>query len=203
MQLWTWQKKCFSLSKGKIDSQKHSPYLNDPNIPKSERQRFQKVYAKLWEQLGTNQFLWCYTQEEAAKSEQSKLEYKGEVLWEIDMPENQIFRIVCGVAWNWILTGKKCNASKKLRHVWWREAHSDHYVMQKLEQDFHDYWAAKSGQKLWDTLFLNKAILSDKTKLLYKSIEECITVLVQYPIKKSWIISSRHWCDVFPEDEIS
>ncbi|HIJ70025.1 MAG TPA: hypothetical protein HPP87_01525 [Planctomycetes bacterium] len=177
MRLWTWQKKDFSLTEGKVESLEHSDYLNHPCIPECEKALFREAYKKLRERLGTGQFLWCFANEEEAKNNPSKLEYEGKVLWEIEVPDNSIFRIVCNTAWNIIIgTGP---SSEKYR----------------LVENFDDWWRAITFDETWNMLFVDKGKL--KHSLLREMIKGCTQVIIRHPVEKEWVKGSWPWKDVY------
>lgn len=142
MRLWTWQSKDFSIidSLKKVDSLKYSRYLAE-RIPESIRSQFSPVYQRLWDILGTNQFHWYYTEEKDAKSKECNLEYnKGEILWEVDVPIDHIFKIVCSVAWNYLL-GKR-NYRNLIRGMY------GFILDEEFEENFNLFWGQKDEDQL-------------------------------------------------------
>lgn len=164
MQLWTWQKKGFSLidSENTLDSRTHSGYYND----------HKEDFEKLWGKLGTAQFLWCYTEKEDTFSQASMLEYKDHDLWELDVPVELIFKNICSIAWSWILQNCRCSPPPELRMSWRREHPNE---SRQKEEDWHCYWEKKNTEELWGALFLPNIIITP-----------CSTALVRYPLDPVW-----------------
>lgn len=158
MKLWTWQKKGFSLidSVKPVDSRIHSDYYNE----------HEEQFEKLWDRLGTTQFLWCYTEKEDAFSQVSEGEYVDHVPWELAV--DSIFQNICTTAWNLILDAGRCSPPSK-RETWKRE-YPDNF--RKKIEDWHRFWEKKTTKELWDTLFMPKEIITP-----------CSTVLVRYPLE--------------------
>ncbi len=193
MRLWTWQKKGFSLTRGKVEGLKHSDYLNGPCMPECEKARFREAYKKLRERLGTDQFLWFFTNEEEAKNNPSKLGYEGKVLWEIDVPENEVSKLVwiCPKAWRWIIYREDGWPSKKFDHLY---AVLNDFYLSRMEKsysrdqfckEYSNYWQELSDDKLWEAVFYNCGI------------RECQNTLVYHPVEKGWIKGSWAWKDVY------
>ena len=126
MKLWTWQKKDFSLTNAEkpIDSRTHSDYYID----------YKDQLERLWDTLETTQFIWCYTEKEDVFSEASKRAYKNHVLWELDVPDDLIFKNPCSIAWHWILQGCRCSPPSKLKEAWRRECLN---TSRQKENDWH------------------------------------------------------------------
>ena len=185
MRLWTWQNKGFSIAdpEHQVDSSTYSRYLNYPCA--SERQRFREVYEKFWKLLGTKQFHWYYIHEEDAKNEATILEYtSGEVLWEVDVPEEDVFAFVCSVAWSRLL-GRDV-IPERLRNRWKRE---QPWRYEELKGEFEDYWRKQRTEDIWDRLLLDKrAFFSQTANLVFCEVMNvCCQVLLHHPIDESWI----------------
>jgi len=173
MQLWTWQKKGFSLSdpKGQVESPTHSDYYEE----------HKEIFERLWEILGTSQLLWCFVEKEEAMSKASELEYKGKVLWELDVPAKHICHNVCSIAWHWILHGCRCHLPVKLRRCW-KEKFPNRF--RELENKFHHFFGRKTREELWEALVLD-GIVTD-----------CTTPLICYPVREAWIKGNTPWENV-------
>lgn len=188
MRLWTWQKKDFSLIRGKVEGLEHSDYLS----PECGKGRFSEAYKKLWERLGTDQFLWFFTDEEETKNNPSKLEYKGKVLWEIEVPENEASKLVwiCPKAWNWIICRRECLPHKKFEHLFKilndRSLMRTPYSRVQFCEEYNIYWQELSDDKLWEAAFYNCC-----------GVRECQNALVYHPVEKEWIKGYWAWKDVY------
>jgi len=167
MKLWTWQGKGFSLTKGILDSRKYSAFYKDNS----------EAFEKLWRKLGTCQIVWCYHTKEEATFKNLKNDYKGKVLWELDVPEKHILKRgnICSVAWHWILTRNKgadniCDIPQMFKK-WFRIAKTKR---RECEKGFHDGWKNKTTEELWDALFLDDIV------------RDCSQLLVPYPVEDTW-----------------
>ena len=154
MKLWTWQGKDFSLTNGNLDSRKYSAYYK----------RYPEAFEEFWRRLGTCQIIWCYQTKEQATFNCLKKGYKGNVLWELDVPDKHILKHgnICSVAWSWILNRCKCKPPFKMD--------------KDLSQSFECFWESKTESELWKLLFLDDIV------------RVCSQLLIRYPVKKSWII---------------
>jgi hypothetical protein len=168
MQLWTWQKPEFDITDPNtpVESKKYSEYLNCDS---------RKKYEKLWSILGTDQFHWYYADKKEATDSCSLLEYKGKVLWELDVPEDQIFKRMCCMTWHWILNNSNASPPKIFEHFlnmyWWPNRTT-------FEKDCNKHWRDMSSKQLWDCLFYD---CGDK---------QCYQVLVRHPVDVSWVIKN-------------
>jgi len=165
MKLCTWQKKGFSLTDAtqKIDSINCSIYYV----------QHKNKFERLWKQLGTNQFIWCYSTKEDAVCSASTLVYKNHTLWELYIPEDEIFHAICSIAWSRILSNCRCCPPLQLRWAWQR---ADLSKASKVEEEFHQFWDSKKEEELWDILFSLDGIVTP-----------CSTPLVRYPLNEKWI----------------
>jgi hypothetical protein len=176
MHLWTWQKSSVSLTSGEYDALKYSDYVNDLCIKKSERDRFEKAYRKIWKLLGKDKtekikILWCYTDEQEAKK--ARASNKNKVLWKIDVPAGNI-RYICNVAWHWILYGKDgapCLPPENLFQFYHALTKNS---MNQFNKDFNTEWRKMTEDALWNILFRDNLV------------EGCTTAIVIHPVKKTW-----------------
>jgi len=186
MRLWTWQSKDFSIidSKLKVDSLEYSRYLAE-RIPEPERSRFLSLYQRLWAILRTDQYHWYYTEEKDAKSEESKLEYtKGEILWEVKVPIDDIFKIVCSVAWN-RLRKKEPYLTQAIREYLRKTELTYNY--DKLCNKFEEFWKQKTEDQLWGLLLLDLNESHDMSPIFLEIIKPCTQVLLRHPVKEEWV----------------
>lgn len=174
MRLWTCQNKEVELTGGNFNSRKYSSYYNDPSFPKAK-----PAYEKLWDKLGTERVLWCFTKEKDAVDQANTAEVQDQVLWELNVPENfpeDKLKIVCSITWHWIIRGGKC-VPNDLRLKLKRQAYDNKlkFNEDELEKQFNSHWENKSPDQLWEMLFIDK-------------IAEwgCSTVLLQHPVDNSW-----------------
>ena len=180
MRLWTWQRQGFSLTDegSKVDSLKYSVYLN--GSAEEYADIFKKTYKKLWGKLGTDQFHWyCADEDEAKDFADSE---NNVVLWEVEIPDEAIFRRVCSIAWNHLL-GRQL-VPKRLKDYWQSEAPASQLseIIAERTSEFAEFWKGKSEDQLWGMLFLNTCV------------EGCTQVLVQHPLDESWVVKN-------PEEE--
>jgi hypothetical protein len=194
MRLWTWQSKDFSIidPAQKVDSLKYSRYLAE-RIPESIRSQFSSVYQKLWDILGTEQFHWSYTEEKDAKSKESNLEYnKGELLWEVDAPINNIFKIVCSVAWNYLLGNRNL-----IRQIYGFRSTLD----EEFKEKFNLFWGQKNEDQLWGLLLLDLNGLHDPSPIFWEIIKPCTQVLLRHPVKEEWVTKNPFKLDNWWESQ--
>ncbi|MFC1762941.1 hypothetical protein ACFL6U_12790 [Planctomycetota bacterium] len=98
MRVWTWQKEGFDITGSRpVDSARFSDYFG-PDWHPDDQARFRQAYQMLWDILGTDQFHWYYIQQADAEKRNSINENK--LLWTVEVPDNQIFRVVCTCAWS-------------------------------------------------------------------------------------------------------
>ena len=154
MKLWTWQNKKLALTEGRYESRKYSAYyFQNP-----------EAYERLWGELETDQFLWCFIKEEEAKN--NKSQNKGNRLHELDVPSNG--RIDNGnidsYVWHCILFNAPPTPSYEIGR------HND------KRREYLDYWNEKiENNDLWGDLYL-KEIKPNRSQLL-----------IPYPVRKCWI----------------
>ena len=157
MRLWTWQKKGFHLAdkSRRVESMMNSLFLKVVDDP----EHFRQVYTKLYETLGTSQFHWYFTDESEARGQSSHSQWfdRDCVLWEVNVPVGEVFKTVCGIAWNCLLR-ESVVRPRRLCDDWTRLSGYNRSLEKKWEQDFHDFWKGKSEEELWDALFLEKCV---------------------------------------------
>jgi len=181
MLLWTWQNPEFSLTDPdqEVESREKSDYYRDNP----------KAFEELWLRLETDQLLWCYTKEDEAKSKDSRCEYRGKVLWELKVPKDVVWSIICSVAWNLVRSGGAVIPPKSLSDSWvcegWKRPSRLHQIKDELEKEFRDFWIAKKhDDQLWGSMFLDKAILMDESRFVYDTIQGCTQVVIKHPIEQ-------------------
>jgi len=187
MRLWTWQNPDFSLAnkQQKVQSLEYSYYLNAPTISKKAKERHKVAYQKVWERLGTDQILWCFTQYEVAVNKLSSIkefeEIRGCLLWELDAPEDKIIRY-CNAAWECLRSGKPNHPFDV------KEFAPDKW--DKIVKDFKEYWKGKNEQQLLGAMFLDKFVNGCSEAIVFHPVEEC-----SIRIEKNPITEGRWWCD--------
>jgi len=172
MRLWTWQKRGFHLADGSRRVKGLSPFpqlVADPG-------HFRQVYTKLYERLGTSQFHWYFTDESEAKGRNSHLQWfeRDCLLWEVNVPSGEVFKIVCGIAWNCLLM-KSVVRPRRLLGDWKRLSRYNRSLEEKWMQDFDDFWKSKSEEELWAALFLERCV------------DGCTDILLRHPIDDSCV----------------
>ena len=179
MKLWTWQKDGFDITNDStpVDSNNNSRYWNHPN--EQTRAHFRRVYTTLWDKLETDQFHWYYCDENDAKSELSSEEYGANVLWELEIPEDKIWKIACTAAWD-SLRGRTVYPPRFFSLSWQsklinEDAAQSSKNLEKLEENFKEFWHRKNEDELWDLLFLKEIV------------PFCSQVLLKHPVDSSFI----------------
>jgi hypothetical protein len=173
MRLWTWQNPDFSLAnkQQKVESIKYSIYLNHDYIAEEQRNRHKTAYQKVWERLGSDQILWCFTRYEEAIDEASIEEFgnRGYLLWEIDTPEDKIIKY-CVVAWNYLRTGKP-KIPNGFYNSWKNLEISELNKRNKLVKNFEEYWKDKKEQQLLGAMFLEKFVNGCSEAIVFHPVE--------------------------------
>lgn len=154
MKLWTWQNKDLFLTEGHYEPRKHSEFY----------WQNEEAYEKLWEEVETDQFIWCYLAEEEAK--RNRPVNISKLLWELDVPKDAILEKgnIDSVAWHCIVFDDVPTPPPEMS----RPIDIRGYI---------NKWKMKIAEKkLWEILFL------DEIK------PNCSQLLVPYPVKKCWIL---------------
>jgi hypothetical protein len=185
MRLWTWQNPCFSLAnkQQEVKSIEYSIYLNHDCIPEKEKNRHKASYQKVWERLGTNQILWCFTQYEDAVDNASVEEFEkiGCLLWELDAPGDKIIKY-CNTAWECLRFGKPrlpFDVKEFAPDKW-----------DKIVKDFDEYWKGKSDQQLLETMFLKKLVNGCSDAIVFHPVEQYSIRVEKNPKKEN-----KWWCN--------
>ena len=163
--LWSWQTRGFSITEGIVD---HS--LSEFN---QTHYGYRKSCKELVERLGTNQFIWCYTQDEET--------WKNRVKWELEVPKNRVL-FICSITWHWILNRNAeqsigCIPPEKLFNL--ALQFNPGLSRNEFQNRFHDAWRNKTTEELWDALFVDK---------VYGT---CTHALLRYPVQERWV-NKRH-----------
>lgn len=159
--LWSWQTRGFSLTEGSVDhrlsefDKTHDGYRNS--------------CKQLLELLGTDQFIWCDTEDART--------WNHRVKWELEVPKGHVV-LICSIAWHWIMARnaedsvgcvppeKFFNLARKLDPCLSRD---------EFQQRFHDGWKSKTTEELWAALFVNTVQSA------------CTHALVPYTVKAEWV----------------
>lgn len=159
--LWSWQTEGFSLIEGTVDhrlsefDQTHNGYRNS--------------CKEFFELLGTDQFIWCDTEDAGTWSHRVK--------WGLEVPKDHVL-LICSITWHWIMARnagdslgcvppeKFLNLAQKLNPCLSRD---------EFQNRFHDGWRSKTTEELWDALFVDKVQGA------------CTHALVRYPVKAEWV----------------
>ncbi len=195
MKLWTWQSKDFSIidPSKKVDSLKYSPYLAE-QIPESERQRFFKVYKKLWDLIGTCQFHWYSTNKKDVGNPEC---HKGKLLWEVDLPQDRIFKVVCSSAW-FRLIGRNDYVPEYIRDFWFRK---EPWNYDRLEKKFKAFWEKKTEDQLWGLLLLDSSSLRNTSSFFLEIIKQCTQILIRHPVREEWVTKNPFKLDNWWESQ--
>jgi len=161
--LWSWQTPDFSLIKGTVDHWQ--------SIFKKECSGFEKSCKELFERLGTDQFIWCYTYPIEQWQDRER--------WELKVPKDRVLTYTCNVAWHWILAHNgnnytKCCPPERLWHLA-RSHASPPLKWPEFYKKFNDGWRKKTTEQLWDALFVDKVY------------GDCTDVLLRHPVEKGWV----------------
>lgn len=181
MRLWTWQNRKFDITdpNTRVETKSYSKDL-DASYNPDYCNRHLKAYEILWGILKDDQFHWCYTNWEDAINSSSLASYKGKILWELDMPEDMIFKKICGMDWHWIVSDGITLPSnifenlfrKLLPFLFWN------YNKIPFEPFFNQPWRDMKRRQLWDCLFAECGV------------HQCYDVLVHHPVNASWVVKN-------------
>lgn len=164
VQLWSYHLSDFSLIKGCVDPEKSG-----------HARRYRAAYERLWGILGTAQFIWCCTSRECWRRQSGYCE------WQLEVPQNQILRIVDCMVWNGIL-GTRAEPPRPLRTELLVEAMAEFpdapdTAYKWYEERLNQLWSPKGDP--WESLFL-----SDPQDLK-------ADILLEHPIDPSWVLETR------------
>jgi hypothetical protein len=174
VRLWTWQNRKFDITdpKTRVETKSNSKYL-DASCNPGYNVRHLKAYERLWGLLEDDQFHWYHIDWEDAINGSNDEEKKGNVLWELDIPKNRVFRKICNMAWHYIVSdGNTCPAI-----ILWN--HLSVQVAQSFTKDLNQYWKNMKPQQLWDRLFVEFWG------------QPCYQVLVRHPVDTSWLTKDK------------
>lgn len=162
MRLWTYHSPAFSLVEGQYDPEKSAF---------AKQYRF--AYKELWDRVGCKEIIWCCT------SKDSWPRKNGYREWDLDVPVGSFVEIVDSMVWNGILGNDKTGPSGRLRD--WLMAES-----MGMAPGNHYEWYQQEVQRMlhppgdpWESLFLD-----DPYDLR-------ADVLLQHPIDREWVISTK------------
>ena len=110
------------------------------------------------------------------------------MLWEVNVPVGEVvFKKVCSIAWNRLLNQSAIPI--QLTCDWKRLSKFNISLIEKWEQNFHDFGKGNSEEELWDALFLEKCVVG------------CTDILLCYPLDDSWVvrnpIKERKWWKMY------
>jgi hypothetical protein len=171
MKLWSWQTPDFDLTSGKVDHSKSTYYQDIPG--------YHLACPTLWEILGTNQIVWCYTK-------QNRHYYSGDdcnVEWILDVPQTNITLIDMCI---WEKVIKSGYVPHELEQQWFEEAlkkapHDSDRRQEIVGQKKDEYLAPVSEEELWNQLFLPIDDVSDRKT----------TAIIPHPIQKDWVVDQE------------
>lgn len=175
MRLWTWQGRGHSLTSGRIDLAR-SAYHQDEDLPGVAR-----AYVQIAEKLGTDQLVWCYT--EQTKWNES---IPPRVEWELEVPEAAILAYVDDHAWS-KLVGIPTFPMELVRQ-WcdeaWRATPKDDAAQKAFVQAKIDAFKAPEAEpQLWQRMFLPSAEGFS------------VTALIRHPVPREWVIAVQTMAD--------
>ena len=168
MELRSWQTPDFDLTSGKVDHSKSYYYKETPG--------YSRACLKLWELLGTNQIIWCFTD----KDEHRYLGVGANVEWVIDVPRSDI-KLIDTCIWEKIIGSNYVPHELELQ--WRSEARKQSPYDKDRRKVIEDqkraeYLAPVPEDELWSQLFLSIDDVSDKKT----------TAIILHPIQKGWVV---------------
>jgi len=168
IRLWTWQGSEFPITSGeqRIDWSK-SEFADTCTI--------QRAYRQLASRLGTDQYIWCFTDEHLATWPSG-----NRVRWDLEVPDELVLAYTCDRIWQLLIRRNTYTCVQ--RNEWKQEAiskgllHSNDYkpyIDDKL-REFQSQFQTESN--LWEHLFLDRPIRKD------------VSALVRYPVPDEWVL---------------
>jgi hypothetical protein len=114
MRLWTWQVVGCEPTVARIDPRHKDSFFT--MLPE-----YQRTYERLWKEAGTDQILWCFADEVAAKDPWT---IPPRMLWRLEIAEELILATIDWGVWERILNGYKAPIPHctRLHERWWSEA---------------------------------------------------------------------------------
>ena len=178
MRLWTLQTKDFKIESEATDFSKSSYYNDTENLP-----NIQKAYQKLFSEIQEKPFLWCFMHNNFYR-ESDKL------LYELEVPEEEIIAYICGCVWHKIITNCKRFDNHDCRKYW------PGYPVRDVEQQNQRCFSQESESQLWERLFWPKAtkITCPAGILIPDSIDakfSMYSALIKSPVKSEWVIKKE------------
>lgn len=168
VRLWTWHKPDFSLTSDRVDWSR-SDYYNDESLPE-----VRKAYARLAEQLGTDQIIWCVTRRE----DHIVLPSDECCEWEIEVPSDNILRFVNAIVWNRIIGRNNVypNYGREWRHRAAIQAPGDEARQCEIVKQCEMAFDASLPPSLWSALFVNCPGVD-------------VNALLTCPIEPKWVVA--------------
>lgn len=180
MKLWTLQGKGFAIESTPVDYAKSNYYNDDadnyPNI--------QKAYQRLFSDMKTDKFLWCFPTRKHSHEPEI-------VLYELEVPEEEILAYICECVWHKIITDCRKFPNRDCEIRWQRQHLGREYEDQQTKQCY----SKESEDQLWGRLFWplpTKTACPAGIKLKPEQKNEMCSALIKSPIEKGWIISKRN-----------
>lgn len=169
--LWTLHSPGFDIRTGRVDHSKSEYYLNIPGV--------KEAYPKLWRRLNSpeGQIIWCYTENSQIAKTSKRL-----ILWELQIPREDILCFIDSLVWNRIL-GIRCGVGNTMYREWKKEAINKCPAdaisyLNKLENDFWNQ-KPKTGS-WWDELFVQE-------------IGEIVDAIICHPVPEKFVKKQIPW----------
>jgi len=187
MKFWTWQHDKTKPTVGDIDPRcLDSDYNSNPE--------FRPAFDRLWEELGTDQLIWCFVDEKEA----TRSPWRNRSRWILEVPQESIFQVIDPGVWERILgSGAVPPQYDDVRAVWASEAirkdfpigeyvAQEHNEYLKIPPPGGDWWPhlflANIGDDGWTSKWLSRTLCRDATAsqvLLKRPIPESCAKLIQ------------------------
>lgn len=180
MRLWTLQGKDFKIESTTIVHTKSDYYndtLNYPNI--------QRGYHRLSEYLETDKFLWCFPLQRFHHE-------SDKILYELEVPEEEIMAFVAGCAWHKLITNCRTFYNRNCIDLLWERKNDVSDYKAYIEQQNKKCFSREPEEQLWDRLFWpqpTKTSCPAGIKMQLQLKKQMCTALIKSPVDEHWIIN--------------
>lgn len=157
MRLYTWQAPNFDIVKDTSDVKKYADNC------------LKESYDWLFKILGTDKVIWCWGREE----NHSPCHTQEQVLWVLDVPEDEIVATLNSGVWGCIIGGWNYIPAN---YSWWYDLPEKEWEAKEKE------WLKSNPMRGWDKLFYLQTEEEVKTAQF----------LIQSPVKEEWVVSKHH-----------
>ena len=180
VRLWTLQGRGFIIESTSVDHNKSEYYNDVENLP-----NVQRAYHRLFEELKTDRFLWCFPLERFHHE-------SNKTLYELEVPEGEILAYICECVWHKIITNCAEFGNRNCVDSLWKRKKDTKDYRSYTEEQNKKCFSKESEDQLWNRLFWPQPItipcMAGITMQPQHKKEMC-SALIKSPIEKEWIIN--------------